>query len=60
MKNIRDFKIGKAELLRPVYNHGYNVCILVRKKWTPSKMSKLVQYYCGPKCGILLNRKPLF
>jgi hypothetical protein len=28
MKNIRDFKIGKAELLRPVYNF----CILVRKK----------------------------
>jgi hypothetical protein len=43
MKNIRDFSTTS------------NVCILVRKKWTPSK---LVQYYCGPKCGILLNRKP--
>ena len=45
MKYIRDFSTT------------FNVCILVRKKWTPSK---LVQYYCGPKCGILLNRKPLF
>jgi hypothetical protein len=43
------FTTGKPEFLRPVRN----VCILVHKKWKPSK---LVQY----QCGILLNRKPLF